>query len=507
MSMITIPNRPFSSDLITGLMLPDGIFESTLGKQKINAQFKNVGAGTVNNSQIYIESVSLPAINFTPVTYFVGSLGSGAVRVLSWEADFSNVPPGVYYISFISENAAGRNRTIKKIFVTKVEFDPATKTFSARTPEGNMQVQLEDLVGPKNPPCCRKRKEGDNKDGSFLRWLRRFIDHRDDFELCPPGYLLHRFRVGVSPNPPYAGQFGDLPFQDPWWKVLLCIIAVLLLIGSAIAEAVDGTGEVTVSGGTGGGGEGGGDCCGVSAGGGGTSYVAAGLLAAAAAAATAAALSDVRDPFRRGQDNTMPAAGELTTAENLEATISYPEAVTLGEPFAVNTKWEYTRVTTGATYNYSVSETNNNIHTLSQYKINAPDVVRLYKREPFIVRAEFIDQSGNLLRGGDLFVQCFLIGPNGQFRVFTLQDDGINPDEKALDGVFTGVYLFSSEKKDPRGLWTYFVIAQDINTAQPAMSPEEAAQIIGGMVVTNQLTISFSGGTCPLVPDGDVNVI
>jgi len=57
------------------------------------------------------------------------------------------------------------------------------------------------------------------------------------------------------------------------------------------------------------------------------------------------------------------------------------------------------------------------------------------------------------------------------------------------------------------GIWTFFVIAQDFNTAQPNMDPDEAAQIIGGMVVTHQLTINLGGGTCPLVPDGHVNVI
>ena len=54
MSTIDIPNRPFATEIITGLMLPDGVFETTLGKQKINAQFKNTGASTATNSQIYI---------------------------------------------------------------------------------------------------------------------------------------------------------------------------------------------------------------------------------------------------------------------------------------------------------------------------------------------------------------------------------------------------------------------------------------------------------------------
>jgi hypothetical protein len=51
------------------------------------------------------------------------------------------------------------------------------------------------------------------------------------------------------------------------------------------------------------------------------------------------------------------------------------------------------------------------------------------------------------------------------------------------------------------------VIAQDVNNAQPDMSPEDAAQIIGGMVLTNQLVITFDQDECPFVPDGFVNVI
>ena len=167
-------------------------------------------------------------------------------------------------------------------------------------------------------------------------------------------YLLHHL----------SGQYGDLPFQDPWWKIILCIIAVLLLIASAIAEAVGGSGDVTVSSGSSSGDTP--NCCGVKAEGGGSSYVAAGLAAAAAAVATAAALSDARDPIRRGQDNTLPAPGEITTNEKLDILINYLEPVALGKPFAIGTKWEYTRFTTGYTYNYRVNETNTNVHILSK---------------------------------------------------------------------------------------------------------------------------------------------
>ena len=151
-----------------------------------------------------------------------------------------------------------------------------------------------------------------------------------------------------------------------------------------------------------------------------------------------------------------------------------------------------------------VDEKNNNVHVLSKYVITAPDVAKSYQDDFWIVRGEFYDQYGNKMSGDQLFVQCFLFGPNGELRSFVMQDDGIWPDKKASDGIYTGGRYFNSRE---RGLWTFCVVAQDINCAQSNMSPEQQAQIIGGMVLTNQLTINFKGGECPLVPDGHVNVV
>ena len=252
-----------------------------------------------------------------------------------------------------------------------------------------------------------------------------------------PGYLLHDVGIVITPNPAFSGQYGDLPFQDPWWKIVLCIIAVLLLIGAAIAEATGGSGSVEVSAGNTDTGSPNGDCCGVRAGGGGTSYVAAGLVAAAAAVATAAALSDIRDPIRRGQDNTVPASGEMTIGERLDAVITYVESVALGRPFKVQADWTYTRVTTGNAYTYSVSEINQNQHVLSQYNITAPDIVHLYQGDPWVVEAAFFDENGKQLHGGDLFVQCILVAPHGEYFNIVLQDDGISPDTSPDDGTYT----------------------------------------------------------------------
>jgi hypothetical protein len=59
-----------------------------------------------------------------------------------------------------------------------------------------------------------------------------------------------------------------------------------------------------------------------------------------------------------------------------------------------------------------------------------------------------------------------------------MQDDGIPPDAVANDGTYTGQYQFAVEK-NADGLWKFFVIAQDINNAQPTMSPEQQAEIVG----------------------------
>jgi hypothetical protein len=527
-----IPNRPFATEPITGLMMPDGIFEASIGKQTLNAHVKNT-AGAMANIQVYVESVSDPGIVITPATYPLASAANDVAHLFSWQADFTAATPGAHLVSFIVETPGGDVRIIKKIFVTKLGYNPADGTFTAIAPEGVMTVAYHEMIRPRDRRCrCKRRDEchcgcdgkdetrpetpahqpsdrdddSNVKNSNVLEYITQgFKGHDPKFEFCLPGYLPKDFTATVVPTPAYAGQYGDLPFQDPWWKVLLCILALLLLIGAAIAEAVDGSGEVTVSGGSGGSGSPD-DCCGIEAGGGGTSYIAAGLVAAAAAVATAAAASDVRDPFRKGADHTAPGAGQLTTQEDLKFIYNYSDPIELGKPFKVGADWKYTRHTTAASLSHATTETNANVHLLSKYEVKAPDTVLVYKREQFIIEAQFFDANNKQFKGEQLFVQCFLIGPAGQLRKLVMQDNGqaLNADKKANDGIYTGRHFFSTNDK---GLWTYFVIAQDINTANPDMEPEEAAQIIGGMVLTNQLTITFDGGTCPLVPDGHVNVI
>jgi hypothetical protein len=498
--MITLPSRPFARELVTGLMLPDGIFESTIGNQELVAGFRN--GGTTTPFEAYVESTSHPSLVVSPATRSVGSLVTGATTFLSWRIDVSAVPPGEYLVSFVIDTPAGRERRIKKIFVTRVTFDPATKTFTAETPQGRLGVVIGSLVQPIDQQCCPP--PGRDRESSFLQLAQKaFSGHDPEFRACLPGYLLETFTMAVQPSAPWPGQYGPLPFEDPWWKVILCIIAVLLLIAAGIAAAVSGSGSVSVSSGTPTSPSPVPPCCGVTASGGSSSYVAAGLVAAAAAAATAAALSDVRDPVRRGQDNTIPAEGELTTAEKVEVMISYPEPIALGTPFKVGATWKYERQTTGDSYTYSAEDETENIHVVTEERITAPDVVRVYQEDPFLVQAEFFDAGGAKYVGSRLFVQCILAGPHGEYLSLPLEDSGRGPDS-AVDGTYTGRHFFSGREA---GVWRFYVIAQDVNEVAEGTAPEDAAQVIGGVVVSHSLTISFDGGSCPLVPDGFVQVI
>jgi len=534
MATFAIPNRPFATEPVTGLMTPDGIFEAAIGQQNINAHVQS-SSGSASNVQVYIESVSDPGIVITPATHFIGTAAAGVAHLFSWQADFTGASPGKHLVSFIVETPGGSQRIIKKIFVTKIAFNPVTGGYSVSSPEGVLDAVFTGALGPKNPLCCSGGKRGedcenglcrtretintalrtaatlaeDDKNArNLLHYLSRgFKGHDPNFVFCAPQVLITDIEAAVTPTPPFAGQYGDLPFQDPWWKVILAILAFLLLVAAAIAEAVDGSGTITpgasgthdLPSGSGG------SCCTPTASGGGTSYVAAALVAAAAAVATVAVASDVRDPFRKGQDHTAPdTATELTIAEKLSMKAIYTDEVIPGKPFNTGIEYKYTRITTAKSYDYAATETSANVHLLDKYVIDAPDVVRAYKRELFVVKAQFYDANKKLFKGSQLFVQCYLIGPAGQLRVFALQDNGLQADATSNDGTYTGAFRFTT---DDKGLWKYFVLAQDVNTADPNLDPEEAAQIIGGMILTDQLSITFTGGTCPLVADGDVNVI
>lgn len=504
---VEINNRPFASDLITGLMVPDGIFESSMGQMILNTHFSNSSTSNLNNLRIYVESASHPNIIINPETHLIGSFTGGASILKSWSIDVSNVPAGSYYLSFIVENSSESHRIIKKIFVTNTTFDSVTKQFTSETPEGTYTIKYKEITEPTSNKCCRTKKDKlkiNNLEDALENLAYIFSVGDKMVELCPISFLPLEYETGWTPNPAYPGQYSDLPFQDPWWKVLIAIAAFLLIVAAAIAEALSGSGSVSGTLG----------CTstpsGVCASGSGSSPVAAGLVAAAAVVASIAVYSDDRDLHRIGQDKTPPKKDEITYYESLNASFKYIDPIELGKPFKVGVDWLYIRTVKDSygvekKYTHTESTINQNVHLLSKYEIDAPDIVRVYKKEPFSIKASFYDENSNLFKGAQLFVKCFLLQEETNKQIeFILEDNGERGDMLINDGIYTGHRYFTENES---GRWKYLVIAQDVNHANEGIEPEQAAQIIGGMVLTNQLSISFSGGSCPLVPDGDVEVI
>ena len=47
------------------------------------------------------------------------------------------------------------------------------------------------------------------------------------------------FDYRIDYRPEFAGQFGPIPYDDPWWKVLLLIIAAILALAAFVSAAAD----------------------------------------------------------------------------------------------------------------------------------------------------------------------------------------------------------------------------------------------------------------------------
>ena len=94
-------------------------------------------------------------------------------------------------------------------------------------------------------------------------------------------------------------------------------------------------------------------------------------------------------------------------------------------------------------------------------------------------------------------------------------NDGVDADEKANDGTYTGslhleeVYkILLRHKLRLKGVWRVYVFAQDVNDATEDMLPEIAAKQIGGFMVASGLQLTFDPTLpCPLHAQATVTVV
>ncbi|MGS0688339.1 hypothetical protein ACVBEQ_24815 [Nakamurella sp. GG22] len=495
-----------------------------LGTQVINAQVST--DSTEQSVSVSVESVSDPNIIVTPNTHGLGDMSAGSVQTLQWRADFSQASPGVHRLSLIAQTATRRIRIIKKIFVLGVVNDPATGAFRAEFPEGRLEVRFTELL-VSDKSCDGKNPNAGSVDLKDQDDIYRAISDRIMTSLefnkkidCPILILPSGMEIAFVPNPAYDNQFGPLPFADPsakevWTAIFAALVFLALLIAFLAGVAASGATVVFTGGAAAPAGAVGvvaiTACC---------NPVQAVAIAVAVGAGVGAAIAGAGDypnePFHRGQQATTPPVGTVTTAERLDLALQYVEPIVAGTPYAVEAKWSYTRellnTTTGdlSVLTHQVSEKRTNEHLLSRYEVEHPDIVRIRKdskeKAVFVVKARFFGPDDTPVVRDQLFVQCYLEGTGQQadrWYRFLLHDSGIDPDSQP-DGTFTGQFYFSEADL---GEWDVTVLAQDVNLATEDMTPEEAATYVGSQVLTNQLEITTSGGTCPFTPDGMVRVI
>lgn len=495
-----IKRRPFSVEPYTKIMLPDGIFDTALKLQRITCYYTNVSTTALTDVTIYLEGVGDPGIVPVAQSHFFSKIPPGASVRVSWLADFEHGTPGKKIVSFVAQ-AAGMAlvRTIKQIFVSQTRRDPVTGDYTCTVEEGTLKVSHMEVIGPKDKwqPCSERYKE------------------------CRPGqgpWVPSRMSMAFYPNPAYAGVHGELPFSDPWWKVLAWIVAAIAAI-VAIVAAVLGEGTAgTAVGGTFDETTGDIDCCTPDPGGipGDDAITIAGVASAIATGAVAVGMADAADPWWRGQEATPPKPGELTHAERVDVKFDYPDAALVaGKPYPVHAVWEYERLTSGNTYNYGVDEIQTNIHVNGGVEVEVPAVHHAFAR-PLEIKARFKREDGKLFSGPDLYAFALLRSPNeGMYFLVDLLDDGIAADEKANDGTYTGAIhleaayrVLLKNKLKLEGRWKVYVFAQDVNDATPDMKPEIAAQHIGGFMVASALQVSFDPSLpCPLEAQATVEVV
>ena len=487
--------RPFAVEPVTNIMLPDGIFDNALYNLRIACHYTNLSNVPLTNVSIYLESVGDPGIVPVAKTFHFPSIPAGASVLVMWDANFKNATPGKRLVSFVAKaDGFDSRRTVQQIFVSQTRFDSATNTYTCTVEEGTLTVS--------NISAIVQRPEwGKTRDGKCE---------------CPPNggpWVPTGMTLAWAPNPAFVGIHGELPFSDPWWKVLAIIVAIIAAIVAIVAAAMGaGTASFGASG-TFDETEPSVSCCtpDVSAGPE-KEFTVAGVASAIATVAAAVALSDAADPFWRGQEKTPPAAGELTIGERVVAKWSLPDAPNAGKPYTADVKWTYTRFTTGKTYEYSVNETQTNVHVSDSVEVETPATVHPFK--PLWVRSKFHGTGADLFKGAELYAFALFRSPGGLYFVAPMTDDGLGFDPGANDGIYAGSLdlekayrLLLKNNLDVYGLWRVYVFAQDVNQTKPGTPPEIAAQHIGGFFIASAITITFDPSLpCPLTAQGTITV-
>lgn len=306
--IISIVQRPFAIDPRSLIMNPDGTFYGGGSVQVMAVRVRNTWTRTMpadqaldisNLGRLQLAAAGIQVVDaWTPrelesfgqtmlgPTHMpvIGPLAVGEERTVYFKLDCSAAHASAPEVEFIARRSVPEpdlddpaRLARRKIFVTQVRYDPATREVTAQTPEGILRLQLKQIsLDPHRynemRDCIRGALKAGGPRGVQARELRIRAERllrdlragrcdpcllRELSELCckcvgddggggggsgginscPFPWLPIRFSYTVEA--PFSGQYGPVPFQDPWWKVIAWIICAALLIAAAIVDIFD----------------------------------------------------------------------------------------------------------------------------------------------------------------------------------------------------------------------------------------------------------------------------
>ncbi|MEO9893113.1 hypothetical protein [Aurantibacter sp.] len=212
----------------------------------------------------------------------LNGLQPGESKTIYFKISVGGAAPKKYNIEFIHIDIDGtpdpknQKRLLnKQFFVSSSYVDSANGELVCSVAEGTVRMKLKE-VGYDKKGASKSRKKckcPTSKNQESLEDLRKklmeLLDGKkidaceinkllegtlgpdwekccDPIELKAGKYCVKpffafpiKYEVTIEPSTAFIGQYGPIPFNDPWWKVLLLIVAAILFLAGVLTEAAD----------------------------------------------------------------------------------------------------------------------------------------------------------------------------------------------------------------------------------------------------------------------------
>jgi hypothetical protein len=427
---VDILTRPFATSPVTGLMATDGILVANNGPARLGAFIVNRTGQVLHDVVVSARVDPKSCIRMTTPEVRVATLLPDAPTLVLFDTDAAAAPAGNYEMTLDVEahgcdGALVRATPARRIFVATLEGEGENRQL--RVPEGSIRTEV-------------------------LEWQTR----------SGGSPLPSHVKMTMVPRRPFGGKFSPLPFQDPIWKAAGAVMAetsVTQLVAVGTVSTAVGLGA------------GAGVATGTNASKG--TAIATGVAVTVLVAGVALFLLDGEDTFRWGEKHTDVDHDEYTIREEVEGrSLAAPGTIPeVGCASPAEAEWIFRRYT-----NKRVMTVRDVVPVSTTHYASRRDIT--VNRRPAAsggaidVTARF-DKDGRALAGASLFVTAMIAHDGALVAHLPLVDQGT--------GTYAGSYVPAAD--DARDL-EVFVVAQDVNDADPNDPPMVQAKRLGGIVVS-----------------------